>query len=531
MMDKIYRSAKRVLAWLGPGGGNDEAGLQILERLSQLPKPRHIDDPMGLEASECLLIKRFLDLPLFRRFWTVQECVLNTDVTLTCGESEITFPRLLAGLKMFDIHFRFFVVPQGFPGLCAIRKTADLWNKYSFAESIQGGGQMARRWAIRESETAKDETSMVEPFDILALVHEFTENNCSDDRDRIFTLYALASNIKPKSENSYMEDDMVYMDVDYTLDVYDTYKAFPVACLENKVTLSPCSVENRMALKLFKAALTRLPNTGTREWPFWVPDWRMEPHNSVCFVVQAFVDVMICVYAISGDCLEIRPKPYNKDFLGMDCTSIEDVNGSGDHLPSIVKVGVVDPGYPISQLLKSAEAIWEPRTTSEDDQIRDDDEFLSFFLAAMAQLHSRLPGTGVYTKREFQFALDYLYEGNVFSNKIENEEFMDGEKWKGMFPFRVSQSVLGDDGSNELQGFGYGSGQVQEGDRLIVLRYRVFISPGFVFCTRIHDVLILQKVGNINGSDTRPSYRLVGHGFFCGPEDVDFPTGLRFLLV
>jgi hypothetical protein len=38
LMDKIYRGAKRVFAWLGPGDGDDEAGMQLLARLSQLPK-------------------------------------------------------------------------------------------------------------------------------------------------------------------------------------------------------------------------------------------------------------------------------------------------------------------------------------------------------------------------------------------------------------------------------------------------------------------------------------------------------------
>lgn len=95
-MGQIYRGAKRVLAWLGPGGGDEETGLQLLERLSQLSK-----DPSTVPEIASHVIQSFFELSWFRRVWTVQECVLNVDVTLLYGRSQISLQRLISDLLIF----------------------------------------------------------------------------------------------------------------------------------------------------------------------------------------------------------------------------------------------------------------------------------------------------------------------------------------------------------------------------------------------------------------------------------------------
>lgn len=69
IMDKIYRSARRVIAWLGDGADGEEDDMRVLSRLSQLPRGHAIlDDATNMERS----MFRFFELPWFRRLWVLQ---------------------------------------------------------------------------------------------------------------------------------------------------------------------------------------------------------------------------------------------------------------------------------------------------------------------------------------------------------------------------------------------------------------------------------------------------------------------------
>jgi hypothetical protein len=84
MMDKTYRSAKRVLAWRGPGGDDAEEGMLLLERHSQSPYEFHTSMITTVDAEEVTksitLTNRFFALPWFRRMWTIQECIQSSSV-------------------------------------------------------------------------------------------------------------------------------------------------------------------------------------------------------------------------------------------------------------------------------------------------------------------------------------------------------------------------------------------------------------------------------------------------------------------
>jgi len=175
--------------------------------------------------------------------------VLNVDVKLLCGQSELTLPRLLQGLRALKTSTH---GSESVPGLQAAQRTAALWKKYTFEEPIPN-----------------------EVFDILNLVDEFADHRCSDDRDRIFALYALANNVKTRSwagwsdrlkrPGSVSKDRTIIMDINYSLDVRETYINFAKSCIAAK-----------MGVRLLEAAITRNLVRDIEDWPSWVPDWRVQ---------------------------------------------------------------------------------------------------------------------------------------------------------------------------------------------------------------------------------------------------------------
>ncbi|KAH6612384.1 heterokaryon incompatibility protein-domain-containing protein [Boeremia exigua] len=261
LMDRIYRGANRVLVWLGRGGGDDEIGMRLLGNLSLVPKrtvPRPTSDPGGAGFSstqsveEMRCIQQVFELPWFRRVWTIQECVLNVDAVLMCGQTELSMARVLAGMRIIRSTDRMKQINYSL-GFEAFGNTADLWTTY----------------ALIEADNEPQLHTQSSKFDILSLVHRFSGHHCSDDRDRIFGLYALASNIAPATLGDAevpRSHGVVYLDVNYTFDTQATYFDFAIACMKNNMTV-----------RILASALQRLGPSDQPGWPSWLPDWRVTP--------------------------------------------------------------------------------------------------------------------------------------------------------------------------------------------------------------------------------------------------------------
>jgi hypothetical protein len=189
--------------------------MQILINASQARKATQFAN----NESSSERVSALFGLPWFRRFWTVQEYVLNVDVVLLCGQLGMTLPRLLQGLQSFKRSVVNSAGSLSAPGVQAAERTADLWKKYTFEEPVPA-----------------------DVFDILSLVDEFPEHECSDDRDRIFALYALAINMQTTRSAGWVDRSEgprsvnmrhnILMDVDYSLDVQETYVSFAKACVK-----------------------------------------------------------------------------------------------------------------------------------------------------------------------------------------------------------------------------------------------------------------------------------------------------------
>jgi hypothetical protein len=156
------------------------------------------------------------------------------------------------------------------PGLLAFEKTADLWKRHSML-----AGQASPGTKLKASD-----------YDILAMVDSFVEHSYSDARDRIYAMYDLAVNIALVSRKHLLRENVdawrncIYMDVDYSLDLRNTFESFALACLENN-----------MVARLLEAASVRQRTPPSDDWPSWFPDWRLTPQSPLRLGKEPFDQV------------------------------------------------------------------------------------------------------------------------------------------------------------------------------------------------------------------------------------------------
>lgn len=138
-------------------------------------------------------------------------------------------------------------------------------HKWHYLRGVRAFKQTSNAWRAYLALDQDDPPTKDNPLDILGLVERFCGHDCSDDRDRVFALYAMAHNIQPTSKRSVSETaNIVYMDIDYTISISATYRDFAIACLRNARTL-----------QILQYAMASPHDSKTGDWPSWVPDWRV----------------------------------------------------------------------------------------------------------------------------------------------------------------------------------------------------------------------------------------------------------------
>ena len=279
LMLEIFSGAKKVLAWLDPGQDTtvEQRGMWNLDAGSRNQRVRSsfdISDTWPLQ-SDIEEISHFLRLPWFNRLWIVQEVVFNANVCLMCGDTKLPWTRFVAALSYLasrlhiadTSHFTTGLYnPDGLAPLdmpdfssdsrqriAAIFRIQELWSYYSLS-----GLTMQHRPNI----------------EIAQLVHDFALYECTDPRDRIFAVYSMASDIGPMQFADEEDEEHfgnTYMDIDYSLDLRQTYEAFALATIKSG---RPTSIVN--------ALFARQHSPRPDDWPSWVPDWRILPEGPKC---------------------------------------------------------------------------------------------------------------------------------------------------------------------------------------------------------------------------------------------------------
>jgi hypothetical protein len=237
LMVDIFRGAKRVLAWIHEGDEAIERGMRHIDRLSRqsITHETYFEED-GTRHSVIQDMVALINLPYFRRLWIVQEIVFSLDITLICGKSKLSWLRLSKGLIAFQsgLQSNKYMLGDENKGLW---KVADLWRRNAIVQDLDSSTPSRRHHEH-----------------ILDLVIEFRIYGCTDGRDRIFAVHALS------------QQNHARVAIDYTLDVYATYRSFALACMADGRTLT-----------VLYAARARLDMESHASWPSWIPDWRRMP--------------------------------------------------------------------------------------------------------------------------------------------------------------------------------------------------------------------------------------------------------------
>ncbi|KAI1371356.1 HET-domain-containing protein [Hypoxylon crocopeplum] len=160
-MKQIYRSASSVLVWLGA----DRSGAESLRRLHHHMKQSR---PAATPAEITRELANVTKLPWFHRRWIIQEVVLNPNVILHCAKVSMPWTRFIQLLGNTD---------TGIGALASLVKMATLW----------------KAWILGEGNEAE--------LYMLSLLTEFHNSGCGDDRDMIYALGGLASDVEMQDDS------------------------------------------------------------------------------------------------------------------------------------------------------------------------------------------------------------------------------------------------------------------------------------------------------------------------------------------
>ena len=260
LMVQIFYRARAVLVWLDPGSAvglrpDLELTMRKMDCVSQtrrqgvLPGSRIETEGNGKDDNAPSLellgeMSELLRLPWFTRRWIVQEVVFNPEVRLIYGDVELSWAQFVVTIStlsaLCDLT-RNNPCPKVWS---AVTKILQLWRYYSQYEIFPNGD-------MESPDT-----------DIVKLLDDFDQNECTDPRDRIFAMYNMASNLRPSTSTSLRQD--VLMDIDYSLDLQQTYEAFARACIRTGKDSA-----------IIEALLSREYSARPHGWVSWAPDWRV----------------------------------------------------------------------------------------------------------------------------------------------------------------------------------------------------------------------------------------------------------------
>ncbi|QIX02031.1 hypothetical protein AMS68_007548 [Peltaster fructicola] len=279
MMGDIFRAARKVIVWLGDDYDDSKAGMQLAQQLLHIAKHRSICDLQAADLEVHGLPKQsskrwkalaaILHRPWFWRTWIVQEVVLNPNVDLVLGASNISWDELGTIVTLLEGPLpRVFQLDQA---ITAFELPFTKINKIRMRH--QGRMPESRPTSRRavldgvffdEPEDVDDDMP-----DILDLLLMSRCLGATDPRDKIYGLLGIG---KHSIETDYsLSSESLFND--FALSIIGEVTHLNERRAEQGLETSADDKEVRKAMILLSCAGRQ---NQTLDLPSWVPDWTMD---------------------------------------------------------------------------------------------------------------------------------------------------------------------------------------------------------------------------------------------------------------
>jgi hypothetical protein len=234
----IYQKARRVVVWLGESSETSSTGFRLLENIvaaagleSMAEKQKPItSEELNLHglpersSPQWRALGALLWREWFTRIWVIQETAVATSIVVCCGNDHCLWSDMLTTAK--------YVLDHSLDALTDVDPS-----RVTRLEGFRGRDASKRR--------------------LMRLLSEGRSSFATDDRDKIFAIVGLASDVDPS-----------FLSVDYNKDVLEVYTELAKSFIQRDGNLDILSaVENHMYR--LRPGL-----------PFWVPDWEVHVPSS-----------------------------------------------------------------------------------------------------------------------------------------------------------------------------------------------------------------------------------------------------------
>lgn len=256
LMADIYSGATRVIVWLGIADADTDSTLDIIRQCSKAfdTKAKEPDQPginsnhtdlsygiPPLDDARWKMLGNFLLRPWFKRAWVVQEVALANEVIFYCGTKTISWEQVLKAMLIIFCMDLGDLVANG-------------------NESIICLHFYQKAYAINRSCLGVKNTVL--QLEVLLLAEG--ARLASDDRDKVFSLLGLASDVQASNNPFGMS-----IQADYGKEAADVY-----------VELTQAVIGHYKSLSILAAA--GLPiESGRHRIPSWVCDRSLKPRANV----------------------------------------------------------------------------------------------------------------------------------------------------------------------------------------------------------------------------------------------------------
>jgi hypothetical protein len=248
-MGDIYRASKETVIWLGPE--EDDSGSAI-DFLHHLAKMRHGTSRTNKKeqsaimaakflteqyASKWTALEKFFRRPWWSRVWTLQEFILSKQVIFYCGSSILTRRTLASGL--------FATWLCNFTADLPVDKTA--W-------SSAWARRRLFQWFQYSGERNNGQSGSIP---LVAMLSYFTDQNASDDHDRIYSLLGIATDSTKLVPEIKYRESILQTYANFTRRYITEYQDLDIICFGQIFRDESC------------------------QFPSWVPDWRYKAYPQV----------------------------------------------------------------------------------------------------------------------------------------------------------------------------------------------------------------------------------------------------------